>query len=200
MPVLHRPPDLANFWLHSVLLPDTPSSSHMLISACSFARRWLLEKVHTLTDIPVRARNIIGRELAHRARWTASVTRTPHPAMPQQLDRTPLHVALSNGHQEVRLDIPTSCTVVGLLYQLASRQRKLPSGGPTPPSAASNPHLTSTLRQQKIQIIRAVTVPAISGRRVKLSSPMFTHLSGPDVVLMLQALLLDRLPTELTDT
>jgi hypothetical protein len=98
MPVLHRPPDLASFWLHGVFLPDTPSSSLVLISACSLARRWLLEKVHTLTDIPARARNITGRELAHRARWTASVTRTPHPAMPQQLDRTPLPVELSNGH------------------------------------------------------------------------------------------------------
>jgi hypothetical protein len=76
------PPDLASFWLHGVFLPDTPSPSLMLISACSLARRWLHEKVHTLTDIPARARNIIGRELAHRARWTASVTRTPHPAMP----------------------------------------------------------------------------------------------------------------------
>jgi hypothetical protein len=61
----------------------------MILSACSLARRWLLEKVHALTDIPLRVRNIVGRELAHRARWTASTTRTPHPAMPQQHDRTP---------------------------------------------------------------------------------------------------------------
>jgi hypothetical protein len=172
----------------------------MLILICSIARRWLLEKVHTLTHIPARARNIIGRELAHRARWTASVARTSHPAMPQQLDHTPLHVELSNGHQEVRLDIPTSCTAVGLLYEIASRQRELPSGGPTPPSAASNPHLAATLRQQEIQILRAVTVPAISGRRLKISSSLFTHLSGPYVVPLLQTLLLDRLATELTDT
>jgi hypothetical protein len=141
MPVLHRPPDLASFWLHGVFLPDTPSSSLMLISACSLARRWLLEKIHTLTDIPARARNIIGRELAHRARWSASVTRTPHPAMPQQLDRTPLLVELSYGHQEVRLDILTSCTAVGLLYQLASRQRELPSEDPHRPAPPRTPTL-----------------------------------------------------------
>jgi hypothetical protein len=34
---------------------------------------------------------------------------------------------------------------------------------------------------------------------VKISSPLFTHLSGPDVVLLLHALLLDRLALELTD-
>jgi hypothetical protein len=76
-------PDLASFWLHGVFLPDTPDSSHMILSACSLARRWLLEKVHALTDIPLRVRNIVGRELAHRARWTASIARTPHSAMPQ---------------------------------------------------------------------------------------------------------------------
>jgi hypothetical protein len=57
----------------------------------------------------------------------------------------------------------------------------------------------SKLKQQEIQIIRVVTVPAISGRRVKISSPLFTHLSGPDIVPLLQVLLLDRLATELTD-
>ena len=194
------PPDTASFWLHGVFLPNTPSSSLMLLSACSLARRWLLEKVHALTDIPARAKNLIGRELAHRAKWTASVARTPHPAMPQQHDLTPLPVALSHGHQEVRLDIPTSCITVGLLYQLASRQRELPSGGPTPPCAASDPQLSTTLRRQEIQIIRAVAVPAISGQRLKISSSMFTHLSGPDVVPLIHALLLDRLATELADT
>jgi hypothetical protein len=198
------PPDLASFWLHGVFLPDTPDSSYMIISACSLDRRWLLEKVHALTDIPPRVRNIfgmeIGMEIAHRARWTASTTRTPHPAMPQQHDRTPLPAELSNGHQEVRLDIPTSCAAVGLLFQLASRQREFPSGGPMPPNAAMIPNLTTTLKQEKIQIVRAVHVPAMSGRRVRISSPMFTHLSGPDVVPLLHALLLDRLASELTDT
>jgi hypothetical protein len=33
------PPYLANFWLHGVFLPDTPDSSHMILSACSRARR-----------------------------------------------------------------------------------------------------------------------------------------------------------------
>jgi hypothetical protein len=86
-----------------------------------------------------------------------------------------------------------------MMFQLALRQRELPSGGPTPPNAASIPNLTITLKKQEIQIIRAFHVPAISGRRVKISPPMFTHLSGPDVVPLLQALLLDRLASELTD-
>jgi hypothetical protein len=62
------PTDLAIFRLHGVFLPHTLDSSHMLLSAYSLARRWLLEKVHALTDIPLRVRNILGRELAHRAR------------------------------------------------------------------------------------------------------------------------------------
>jgi hypothetical protein len=102
-------------------------------------------------------RNIIGRELADRARWTVFTTRTPHPAMPQQHDRNPLLAELSNGHQEVRLDIPTSCATVGLIFQLASRQRELPSGGPTPPSAAMIPNLTTTLKQPEIQITEQFT-------------------------------------------
>jgi hypothetical protein len=165
----------------------------MIISACSLARRWLLEKVHALNDMPLRVRNIVGRELAHRARWSASTTRTQHPAMPQQHDCTPLPAELSNGHQEVRLDILTSCAAAGLLFQLSSRQRKLPSGGPTPPSTATIPNLATKLKQQEIQIIYAVHIPAILGRRVKISSPMFTHLSGLDVVPLLHAVLLDRL-------
>jgi hypothetical protein len=83
------PPDLTSFWIHGVFLPDSPHSSHMLLSACSIARRWLLEKFHALTDLPARVRNIIGRELAHRTRWTASATRTQNHAMPLQHDRTP---------------------------------------------------------------------------------------------------------------
>jgi hypothetical protein len=66
--------------------------------------------------------------------------------MPQQHDRTPLLAELSNGHQEVRMDIPTSCAAVGLLFQLASRKRELPSGGPTPLCAATIPNLTTTLK------------------------------------------------------
>ena len=34
---------------------------------------------------------------------------------------------------------------------------------------------------------------------MKINSPLFTHLSGLDVVPLLQALLLDRLASELTD-
>jgi hypothetical protein len=153
------PLDLASIWLHGVFLPDTPDSSHIILSAFSLARRWLLEKIHTLTDIPLRVRNVIGRELAHRARWTASTTRIPRPAMPQQHDRNPLPAELSNGHQEVRPDIPNPCVAVGLLFQLASRQRELPSGGPTPPNAATIPNLTTKLKQQEIQIVRAVHIP-----------------------------------------
>jgi hypothetical protein len=72
------PPHLASFWLHGMFLLDTPDSSHMIISACSLARRSLLEKIHALTDIPLRVRNIVGRELAHCARRMASTT--PHHA------------------------------------------------------------------------------------------------------------------------
>jgi hypothetical protein len=70
------PLNLPVFWLHGVFLPKSPHSSHMLISARSIARRWILEKVHALIDLPARVRNIIGRELAHRTRWTASAART----------------------------------------------------------------------------------------------------------------------------
>jgi hypothetical protein len=171
----------------------------MIISACLLARRRLLERVHALTEIPLCVRKIVGREFAHRGRWTASTTRTPHPAMPPQYDRTPLPTELSKGHKKVRQDIPTSCEAVGMLFQIASRQRELPSGGPAPPSAAAVPNLTSTLKHQTIKIIRAVHIPAFSGRRVKISSPLFTHLSGPEVVPLLHALLLDRLASELTD-
>jgi hypothetical protein len=66
-----------------------------------------------------------------------------------------------------------------MLYLLASRQRELSSGGPAPPRAASIPHLTTTLKQLKIQVLRAVHIPAISGRRVKIISPLFIHLFGP---------------------
>jgi hypothetical protein len=62
------PLELTSFWIHGVFLPESPHSSHILISACSIARRWLLEKVHALADLPARVRNIIGRELAHRHR------------------------------------------------------------------------------------------------------------------------------------
>jgi hypothetical protein len=58
----------------------------------------------------------------------------------------------------------------------------------------------TTLKQQKIQFLRAVTVPEISGRRVKISSPLFTHLAGPRTTALIKDLLTDRLATELAST
>jgi hypothetical protein len=83
------PFDHANFWLHGVFLVDTPHSSHMLLPASSIARCLLLEEVNALTDRPARVRNIIGRDLTHRTRWTASITRTQHLAKPPNHDHTP---------------------------------------------------------------------------------------------------------------
>jgi hypothetical protein len=103
------------------------------------ARRWLLESLNRLDDLTIRVKNIIGRELAHHSRWTANATRTHHPTAPTSYDTTPLPIDITSGFQETRLDIPTSCVAVGLLYRLASRQRELRSAGPAPSSAASPP-------------------------------------------------------------
>jgi hypothetical protein len=54
------------------------------------------------------------------------------------------------------------------------------------------------MRQQKIQILRAVTIPAILSRRVKLNSPLFIHLSGPKFIPLRYDLLAERLASELT--
>jgi hypothetical protein len=83
------------------------------------------------------------------------------------------------------MDIPTSCVAVGLMYHLASQQRELRSAGPTRPIAASSPPLLAKLRQQKTQFLRAASIPAVSGRRIKIRSPLFTNLSGPEAVALL---------------
>jgi hypothetical protein len=95
------------------------------------------------------------------------------------------------------MDIPTSCTVVGISLQLASQQRDLRSGGPAPPRAAAIPQLKATLEQQKIQLLRTMTFLELSSRRVKLSPPLFIHLSDPKTVTLLHALLTYRLATAL---
>jgi hypothetical protein len=153
MPVLHLLPRLANFWLHGVFLPDSTSPSQSLLSACSIARRWLLESLNRIDDLLVRVKHIIGRELVHHSRWTANSSRTHHPTAPPSYDNTPLPVDLESGFLEVRLNIPTSCVAVDLLYKLTSQQRELRSAGPAPPSAASSPHLLTKLKQQKIQFL-----------------------------------------------
>jgi hypothetical protein len=61
----------------------------------------------------------------------------------------PLPLKLTSTYQDIRMDNPTSCTAVRLLYQLASHQRKFRSGGPAPPRAAAIPQLQATLKQQK---------------------------------------------------
>jgi hypothetical protein len=66
-----------------------------------------------------------------------------------------------------------------LLYRLTSHQRELRSAGPAPTRAAAIPHLLTTLTQQKMQFLRAVTVPENSGQRVKISSPFSRSLFGP---------------------
>jgi hypothetical protein len=106
---------------------------------CSIARRWLLDSLSKIGDFTARAKNKIDRELAHRTRWTTSTTRTDNPTTLLSFDYTPLPPALSSTFQEVRMDIPTSSTAVGMLYQLASHMRELRSGDPVPSRAAANP-------------------------------------------------------------
>jgi hypothetical protein len=162
------------------------------------ARRWLLESLNNLDDLPHRVKNMIGRELAHNTRWIANTTRTHHPTVPKSNDTTPLPIELLTGYQEIRLDIPTSCVAVGLMYQLASRLRELRSAGPAPSSAASSPSLLAKLRRQKIQFLRDASAPAILGRRVKIRSPMFTSITGQETVALLQDLLTSSLAIALT--
>ena len=178
------PPHLARFWIHGVFLPD-PSHPDPIVSACSLARRWLLESLHDLTDLPNRIRNIIGRELAQHTRWTANATRTLHPTSPKCNDVTPLPVELHTSFQEIHLTIPTSCVAVGLLYQLTSRQREFSSAGPVPPSVLSSPSLLEKLSQQKIRFLRAASAPGVSGRRMKIRSPIFTGITGQETVALL---------------
>jgi hypothetical protein len=137
---------LARLWIHGVFLPESTRSSNPIPSACSVARRWLLESLNSLHDLTNRVVNIIGRGLAHNSRWTANATRTHHPTAPTSYDTTPLPIDLLTGFHEIRLDISTSCVAVGLIYQLASRQRELRSAGPAPTSAASSPSLLAKLR------------------------------------------------------
>jgi hypothetical protein len=90
------PPHIARFWLHGVFMPDPPHPDP-IASACSVARRWLLECVNDLTDLPNRIKNIIGKELVHHTRWSANSTRTHHPTAPKCDDNTPLPVELHSG-------------------------------------------------------------------------------------------------------
>jgi hypothetical protein len=136
--------------MHGVFLPDLTLSSESVLSACSVARRWLLESLNQIDDLPARVENLIGRELVHQSRWTASAARTHHPTAPSSYEYTPLLVDLESGFHEVRLDIPTSLVAEGLLCQLASQQRELRSAGPAPPIAASSPPMLAKLSQQKI--------------------------------------------------
>jgi hypothetical protein len=62
------PPHLAHFWLHDVFLTDPTHPSESLISACSLARRWLLDNLNQIDDLPTRVKNIIGCELVHQSR------------------------------------------------------------------------------------------------------------------------------------
>jgi hypothetical protein len=78
----YTPLNLANFWIHGVFLPESTNSSDSLLSACSVARRWLLESLNKIDDLTARSKNIIGRELPCHTRWTASTARTDNPSMP----------------------------------------------------------------------------------------------------------------------
>jgi hypothetical protein len=192
------PSHLARFLIHGVFPPESTHPSNPIPSACSVARRWLLESLNNLDDLPNRVKSIIGRELAHHTRWTANATRTHHPTAPKSYDTTPLSVELITGLKEIRLDIPTSCVAVGLVYQLASRQRELRSAGPSPSSAASSPSLLTKLRQQKNQFLRDASAHAVLGRRVKIRSRLFTDITGQETFALLQDLLTSTLAIALT--
>jgi hypothetical protein len=84
----------------------------------------------------------------------------PPPNGSKKLRHHTLPVELHTNFQEIRLVLPTSNVAVGLLYQLASRQRELRSAGPAPSSATSSPSLLGKLRQQKIQFLRDASAPA----------------------------------------
>jgi hypothetical protein len=111
-------PMTPQFQIKGVFLTESTNPSDSLISACSVAGRWLLEKLNAFNDLPSRSENITGRELARHTRRTACAVRTYHQAMASQHDLTPLPLELTSCYQEVRMDIPTSCTVVGMLYHL----------------------------------------------------------------------------------
>jgi hypothetical protein len=83
------PSHLAHFWIHGVFLKESTHSSTSVLSACSVARRWLLESLIRLDDLTTRVKNIFGRELAHHSRWTVNATRTHHPTAPSTYDTTP---------------------------------------------------------------------------------------------------------------
>jgi hypothetical protein len=163
--------------------------TYSLLSACYVVHRWLLESLNKIDDLTTRSKSTIGRELAHDTRWKASTVRNGSPTMTPHTDRTPLPHDLAAGYQEVRLlDISTLCTAVGsMLCQLSSHQRELRSGGPAPFRAATNPHLQNILGQQKIQF--TATVPENSGRRIKVSSPLFINLIGLETTTLVHDLL-----------
>jgi hypothetical protein len=81
------PPELTSFWLHGAFLPDSPHWSHMLICGCSIARRWLLEKVHAVTDFLARVRiSSVGNSLI-------ALTRRP-----PLLEPTSCHTSSTRSH------------------------------------------------------------------------------------------------------
>jgi hypothetical protein len=158
-PVLYLPPHIANFWLHDMFLLDSTQPSDTGTSTCLVARRSLLESINRITDLPLRAKNSISRDLAHYSRWTARTTITPHPSSRPCYDATPLQDELTSGFQKIRLDIPTSCVAIGFLYKLISRQREFHSIGPTPPNASLPSPLVTKLKEQKVQFLRAASIP-----------------------------------------
>jgi hypothetical protein len=94
------------------------------------------------------------------------------------LRHPPLPVDLESGFQEDRLDIPTSCVSVGLLYLLASQQHELRSAGPAPPTAAS-----SCPDDQTKTAENPVPPSCLGPRSIKPPHqnplPLFNDLSGP---------------------
>jgi hypothetical protein len=127
-----------------------------------------------------------------------STVRTVSPTTLLHYVHTPLPQDPASSYQEVRLDIPTSCSTVGMLYQLASHHREFRSGCPVPPRDAIHPSLQDTIRQQKIKFIRAATAPENSGRRIKLNYPLFINRDDPKATSLVHDLLSNRLATKLT--
>jgi hypothetical protein len=180
-----------------MFLPDPTQPTDTVTSTCSAARRWLLESINRITDLPLRAKNSISRDLAHHSRWTARTTRNPHPSSRPCYDATPLSDELTSGFHEIRLDIPTSCVAMGFLYLLTSQQREFHSIGPTPPNASLPPPLMAKLEQQKVQLLRGASIPPTSGHRIRLRSPLFSDISGREAIAFLQDLFTSHLSTEL---
>jgi hypothetical protein len=63
---------------------------------------------------------------------------------------------------------------------------------------ASRPPTHEILSQQKIHIIRAAVTPAVSGWRIEISSPLFTHLLGLETACLIQDMLASQIVDEVT--